>query len=101
MSDLQWPFDQPPDCAAITLRSILFGGEPILHVTHDKYDLGWQFLGAAAPEPGDVTVVGLEKIAELDPSVLRIAHIPPGWHAWRGSKSAPWLRARIEEELVG
>lgn len=35
-----WPFDQPPDCAVITLRSIVFEGEPILHVVHDEADHG-------------------------------------------------------------
>jgi hypothetical protein len=44
MSDEQdWPFDQPPDAAAITLRAVL-DGAPILLVSHDADDDGWQFL---------------------------------------------------------
>jgi len=39
-----WPFDQLPNCAVITLRRIVFGSAPILHVTHDRDDHGWQFL---------------------------------------------------------
>ena len=40
-----WPFDQRPDCAVISLREIVFESAPILHVTHDSDDHGWQFLG--------------------------------------------------------
>ena len=30
-----WPFDQPPNCAVITLRDIAENRAPVLHVTHD------------------------------------------------------------------
>jgi hypothetical protein len=94
MADSPWPFDQPPDCAVITLRSIVFGGGPILHVFHDEEDHGWQFLGAGDPEESDAAVVGLGEIVDLDSSVLEVADIAPGWHAWRPSASSPWQRAR-------
>jgi hypothetical protein len=42
-----WPFDQPPNCAVLTLRSIVFGGAPILYVSHDADDHGWQIWRAA------------------------------------------------------
>ena len=95
MANPPWPFDQPPDCAVITLRSIVFGGKPILHITHDEDDHGWQFLGSEDAHEGDPAVVGLGEIAKLDPSVLEVADIPPGWHAWRRSKSSTWQRARF------
>lgn len=98
MANTHWPFDQPPNCAAITLRSIVFGGGPILHVTHDEDDHGWQFLGAGDADEKDAAVIGLEEIVKLDPSVLEVANMPPGWHAWRLSKSAPWQRARRSAE---
>jgi hypothetical protein len=40
MADVDWPFDQPRDCAVFTLRSIVFDGEPILYVSHDADDDG-------------------------------------------------------------
>ena len=93
MADAPWLFDQPPDCAVITLRSIVFGGEAILHVTHDEDDHGWQFLGASDADESDVIVVGLGEIVELDRSVREVAAMPPGWHAWRQSTTSPWRRA--------
>ena len=97
MANAPWAFDQPPDCAVITLRSIVFGGEPILHVTHDADDHGWQFLGNGDAKESDAAVVGLDEIVKLDPSVLEVADMPPGWHAWRRSKSSPWERSRRQE----
>ena len=98
VTDAPWPFDQPPDCAVITLRSIVLGGEAILHVTHDEDDHGWQFLGAGDADENDVMVVGLGSIVELDRSVREVADIPPGWHAWRQSTTSPWRRASKRSE---
>ncbi len=90
--DDSWPFDQPPNGVAITLRSIVFNGAPILHVTHDADDHGWQFLGAEDADPADAAVVCMKEIVAHDPSVCEVSDIPPGWHAWRQSKSSPWSR---------
>lgn len=94
MAEAHWPFDQAPNCGVITLRPILFDSAPILHVTHDEDDHGWQFLGAEDPDVKQGAVVCFSHIVELDPSVLELANLPPGWHAWRQSKSSPWERER-------
>jgi hypothetical protein len=88
----EWPFDQPPNCVAISLRSIVFDGGPILYVTHDEDDHGWQFLDGAEHETADAAVVALSTIVKLDPSVMAIADLPPGWRAWRESVEADWER---------
>jgi len=90
MSD--WPFDQPPHCAVITLRQIVDGSQPVLHVTHDLGDHGWQFLGREDARVEDASVVCLSKIVRIDPSLMQIADLPPGWHAWRQDASAEWIR---------
>ena len=94
MADADWPFDQPRNCAVITLRPIVFEGAPILHVTHDEDDHGWQFLGWEDAEVAQGVVVCLAEIVKLDPTVLEVADLPPGWHAWRNSRSSPWTRER-------
>jgi hypothetical protein len=94
MADADWPFDQPPRTAVITLRPIVFEGAPILHVAHDEDDHGWQFLGWEDADVDQAAVVALEEIVKLDSSVLEVADLPPGWRAWRRSKSAPWTRER-------
>jgi hypothetical protein len=96
MSSVSWPFDQPRDCAVVTMRPIAFDGAPILHVSHDLDDHGWQFLGSGDPDIEQAAVVGLGEIVRLDPSVLEIADLPPGWHAWRESQSSPWQRGETQ-----
>jgi hypothetical protein len=39
-------------------------------------------------------LVGLEKVVRLDESILALADLPKGWHAWRTSKLSPWQRAK-------
>lgn len=92
-----WPFDQPRNCAVFTIRQILNGLEPILHVTHDSDDHGWQFLGLGDARIEDAAIVSLDEIVERDPTVRDVADLPPGWRAWRGSIDDPWLRERMLE----
>ena len=87
-----WPFDQPRNCAAFTVRQVLTGLEPILLVSHDADDHGWQFLGCSEPRAEDARIVGLFEIVELDPSVLELADLPPGWLATREGSNQPWVR---------
>ncbi|HWE95810.1 MAG TPA: hypothetical protein VG269_17730 [Tepidisphaeraceae bacterium] len=100
MKYIPWPFDQPRNCAVFTLRPIVFAGAPILHVTHDEEDHGWQFLGLEDADVGQAAMVSLGEIVGLDPSVLELSDLPPGWHAWRESKSSPWRRARRTEDCI-
>ena len=87
-----WPWDQPPNCAVITERDIIENGAPILHVTHDLDDHGWQFLGLGDAEMEDAMVVALSKISEIDPSLELVADLLPGWRAWRNTADDPWRR---------
>ena len=76
----------------MTLRSIIFGGEPILYVTHDAHDHGWQFLDGKPVDMSNAALVSLDNIVHRDPSVLELADMPPGWCATRATKSSPWRR---------
>ncbi len=87
-----WPFDQRRDCATFTTRQVLEGSEPILLVSHDADDHGWQFIGSTDASVADARVVGLEEIVQLDPSVLTVADLPPGWQAVRKKQGARWTR---------
>jgi hypothetical protein len=87
-----WPFDQPPNCAVITLRQIIELREPILHVTHDLDDHGWQFLGAGDAQIEDGAVICYAHILELDSTIRELADMPPGWCAWRATSMSPWIR---------
>ncbi len=92
----QWPFDDPKNVAVITLKSIVKGGKPILYVTHDAEDGTWQFLDGSTVSQENASVVGLEEISQIDPTVMELADLPLGWYACRSAASEPWLRGKRE-----
>ena len=91
-STSDWPFDQPPNAAAITVRSVL-DGAPILFVSHDEDDDGWQFLDGNEVNQDEARIVGMGTAFRLDPTLADIADLPPGWIAWRDGPGMPWRRA--------
>lgn len=92
MKTEHWPFDQPPNCAVVTVNAIISGELPILFVSHDEDDHGWQFLSGDLVIKEDASVVALREIVELDPSILELADLPAGWVAIRRSANADWER---------
>jgi hypothetical protein len=88
-----WPFDQPCNCAVFTQRQIMNGLKPILHVTHDLDDDGWQFLDGRDAKSADVMIVAFEEAVSKDASLYELADMQPGWHAKRKSVLDPWIRA--------
>src|SRR2546421_10221092 len=96
-----WPFDQPRNCAVFTIRQILERTEPILHVTHDSEDHGWQFLGWGDPRIEDAKILAFEEVIAIDPSILQLADLPPGWHAWRRRIEDSWTRELNPHGLGG
>ena len=93
-----WPFDQPRNCTAMTMRQILDGSEPILLVSHDADDHGWQFIGRTDANTEDGRLVCLEHMVTRDPSVLQLADLPPGWQAIRRSPKHRWQRSEQPTE---
>ena len=87
--DADWPFDQGPSVAAITVRSVLEGA-PILHVVHDAEDGGWQFLDGNDTDAREARLIGMATALRLDPGLREIAALPEGWEARRGSLEEGW-----------
>ncbi|QND66930.1 hypothetical protein HB777_25445 [Mesorhizobium loti] len=100
----EWKFADPPNLAVFSDKSIFKRGDWIAYVVHeddddDSYnDEGgsWQFHNSE-PGPvddGDIMLVGLQEVVRWDETILELADLPKGWHAWRASKSSPWRRAK-------
>lgn len=87
-----WEFDAPKDFLAISLREIVEGRSPILHVSHNLSDGAWQFLGWDTPKVEDAVRVCLEHVVALDDTVRELAKLPRGWHAWRRTVIEPWIK---------
>ena len=86
-----WPFAAPPNTASITTRQVLEGA-PILLVTHDADDGGWQFLCGTTDDPADARIVGLGQMYKRDATLGELASLPEGWHASRSAVGQPWHR---------
>ena len=95
---IEWPFDQPKNCAVFTIRQVIDRESPIQIVYHDLEDDGWQFVSNIEYNMGDAKLVSLEEITKIDSSVFEIAHIEPGFHAWRNSVGEKWTVSRTPEE---
>jgi hypothetical protein len=87
-----WPFDQGPNVAAVTCRTIL-GGAPILVVIHYSDDHSWAFMDGVTWETEEGALVAMKEIVRLDPTVVEVADLPPGWRARRTSVGSPWARS--------
>ena len=74
------------------MRQVLEGSEPIVLVSHDADDHGWQFIGTSEASMADAKLVCLEEIVHLDPTVLEVADLPPGWQAIRERVGGAWTR---------
>jgi hypothetical protein len=87
-----WPFADPPNCAAFTVKPILERAAPILLVSHDVADGGWQFLTGG--DLGEVSpmIVCLEDVIALDPALEALADLRLGWTAQRDRVGMDWER---------
>jgi hypothetical protein len=92
-----WPFADLDNLAVITLKRVIQGNSPVLLVTHDADDGGWQFLDGAEAAVEDAALVSLREMVQLDPSLFELADLPVGWSARRSSPGDPWERIDGEE----
>jgi len=99
--EIEWLFDQPKTCAVFTIRQIIEGEIPIQIVYHDLEDDGWQFVSNIEYSMEDAKLVSLEEITKLDSSVFDVAHIEPGFHAWRNTPKDKWVIAKTPIENEG
>ena len=100
----EWKFADPPNVAVLSDKGIFRSGDWIACVVHEADDDdsfndeggSWQFHGSDARDrdEGEIVVVGLQEVVELDESILALVDLPKGWHAWRNSASSPWQRAK-------
>jgi len=65
-------------------------GAPVLFVTHDADDGGWQFLCGREHDIEDAIVIGMGHIIDMDPTLNGLHDMPEGYGASRESLGAQW-----------
>ncbi len=85
-------FNEKNNLAVFTCTHVMRQGEPILYVSHDENDGGWQFLCGKSGHKGDeAMIVALEEIIMFDESVTEVADIPEGIFVERKSIKDTWM----------
>jgi hypothetical protein len=84
-----WPFSDPEDLAVFTLKRIVQGESPILRVTHDEEDGGWQFLDDGEVAVEGASIVSLRQMTCIDSGILELSDLPLGWVAERPGPGEP------------
>jgi hypothetical protein len=96
-----WPFAEHPNVAIFTTSDILARESPILHVSHDADDGGWQFHSGTDIDLDRAKVISLKEIVKLDRSLLELADLPLGWKAVRSSQHDVWQYSKLPTEATG
>ena len=96
-----WPFSDPKNVVAFTVRDIIEKRAPILLVTHEESDGMWQFLtGDLLPEKRDWLLIALSEIVGVDSTVTELADLPLGYAATRASVADNWSRYKNPENAA-
>ncbi|MDH6436237.1 hypothetical protein M2158_004777 [Streptomyces sp. SAI-144] len=101
---LSWPFEEevfPHDLLAIIQRTVSAGEFPALTVIHDDEDDWLASDGVHDPNgAGASSVLHLQHVVDLDPSLSQLATMSPGYGAMLktcGSSSGSTRRAYLPE----
>lgn len=86
-------FQEPPNEAVITLKTILEGSRDALYVVNDEE--GWQFLSGEDIRAADALVVALQRVLDIDATLHELGDLPVDWQAWRATRNEPWQRASL------
>jgi hypothetical protein len=90
----RYQFEQPENTACFSCRHVIKEGAPILYVTHDADDGGWQFLCGGDHIEDDARIVGMGEIVKIDPSVNELHEMPEGVSATREKRGGTWTMFR-------
>ena len=99
---MTWPFKNPPQSLVFASKSIVLREQAVDFAVHDELDDSWRFYDENHREADGTALLPVLfwDIVQTDPSLARLADLPPGWQAKRIYPSCEWrLRARPEGDM--
>ena len=92
-----YPFHWQKNVMAITSTHITEHNKPILLVSRYSFDYNWAFLSGQPITTEEMQLVSMEQIIKIDPTILNVATLEPGWSAKRNSISDKWVKYKDNE----
>lgn len=87
----RFAFTEPENTTCFTCTHVLDQKQPVLYVTHDEEDGGWQFLcGQEGHEAADARIASLKNIVALDETLNGLYEMPLGIGAIREAIGEKW-----------
>jgi hypothetical protein len=94
-TDSNWPFDQPPNAAAMSTRQVIEDHLPVLRVVHYADDHSWAFTCGTTSETEDIRIIGMGEAVKVDQTLKGIASLRPGWGASRSVIGGAWSEYQL------
>jgi hypothetical protein len=87
----------PNDLAVFTTRFVLDDKKTITFVSHELEDNSWQFFSDDKFDDFNAVakVVGFNEILEIDPSLIDLISLEPGYHAKRKDRNDIWKIGKV------
>ena len=86
----EWPFEDESKVAVFTTTHVMKDGLPILYVSHDSDDGGWQFHYGRPVSTKEAMIVALEEVLEIDATIASLSNLPLGYCARRKDRRSAW-----------
>ena len=86
----EWPFEDSPQTAVFTTKSITNREKDVMIVFHDEEDGAWQFFDGGKICKDNAMIISLKEMVELDPSIIQLAGMKTGYLAVRESINSKW-----------
>ncbi|MGE5458399.1 MAG: DUF2185 domain-containing protein [Methanococcaceae archaeon] len=94
-----YKFRDPENSACIICDHVLNKERPVLYVTYDLEDGGWQFMcGQEDHDESSGKVISLKEVTEIDNSINDLYEMPSGIGAERKSVQEKWIPFKLNEE---
>lgn len=86
----EWPFEDSPQTAVFTTKSITNREKDVMIVFHDEEDGAWQFFDGGKVCKDNVMIISLKEMVDLDSSIKHLAGMKTGYFAVRESIESDW-----------
>jgi hypothetical protein len=87
----------PPNLGVFVHSSIIRDNKPIRFVAHDT-DGDWSFTDGGVVLTSNISLVALQQILAIDPSLQALSSLPSGYYAERRDRESAWTISPLDDD---